>query len=39
VLIGVNLAGFWGLILAVPVAVTILEYLKDLEKEKIAALS
>ncbi len=34
VLIGVHLAGFWGLILAVPVAVTILEYVKDLEKDK-----
>ncbi len=39
VLIGVNLAGFWGLILAVPVAVTILEYLKDVEKEKLVAIS
>jgi predicted PurR-regulated permease PerM len=36
VLIGVNLAGFWGLILAVPVAVTILEYVKDLEKDKVS---
>jgi predicted PurR-regulated permease PerM len=35
VLIGVQLAGFWGLILAVPVAVTILEYIKDFEKKKI----
>lgn len=34
VLIGVHLAGFWGLILAVPVAVTILEYIKDLEKDR-----
>ena len=35
VLIGVHLAGFWGLILAVPVAVTILEYINDLEKERL----
>jgi predicted PurR-regulated permease PerM len=35
VLIGVTLAGFWGLILAVPVAVTILEYISDLEKERL----
>ncbi len=34
VLIGINLAGFWGLILAIPVAVTILEYVKDLESAK-----
>lgn len=34
VLIGVQLAGFWGLILAVPVAVTILEYIKDIEKDR-----
>lgn len=36
VLIGINLAGFWGLILAIPVAVTILEYIKDLELKKLA---
>lgn len=35
VLIGVNLAGFWGLILGVPVAVTMLEYINDLEKERL----
>ena len=35
VLIGVNLAGFWGLILGVPVAVTMLEYVGDLEKERL----
>lgn len=34
-LIGANLAGFWGLILAVPVAVTIQEYIRDLEKDKL----
>jgi predicted PurR-regulated permease PerM len=36
VLVGVQLAGFWGLILAVPVAVTILEYVKDVEKDRLA---
>lgn len=35
VLIGVALAGFWGLILAVPVAVTVIEYINDLEKERL----
>ena len=35
VLIGFQLAGFWGLVLAVPVAVTLLEYIRDLEKNKI----
>lgn len=38
VLIGFQLAGFWGLILAVPVAVTLLEYIKDREEKKIASL-
>lgn len=38
VLIGLNLAGFWGLLLAIPVAVTILEYIKDLEIKKDAEL-
>ncbi len=38
VLVGVNLAGFWGLILAVPVAVTALEYVGDLEKERLKRL-
>lgn len=36
VLIGLSLAGFWGLILAIPVAVTILEYINDLEKKRLA---
>lgn len=35
VLVGVSLAGFWGLILGVPVAVTMLEYVGDLEKERL----
>ncbi len=34
VLIGAQLAGFWGVILGVPVAVLILEYFDDIEKEK-----
>lgn len=34
VLVGAELAGFWGLILAVPVAVFLLEYLSDVEKRK-----
>ena len=36
VIVGVNLAGFWGLILGVPVAVTMLEYIGDLERERLA---
>ncbi len=35
VLMGLSLAGFWGLVLAVPVAVTALEYINDLEKERL----
>jgi predicted PurR-regulated permease PerM len=35
-LIGAKLAGFWGLVLAVPVAVCLMEYLSDLEYKKIA---
>lgn len=35
VVIGLELAGFWGLILGVPVAVTLLEYINDLEKERL----
>ncbi len=34
VLVGAELAGFWGIILAVPVAVFLLEYLSDVEKRK-----
>ncbi len=33
-LIGAKLAGFWGIILAVPVAVCLLEYFNDIEKRK-----
>lgn len=34
ILVGFQLAGFWGLILAIPVTVTILEYVKDREQGK-----
>lgn len=34
ILIGAKLAGFWGLILAIPVAVAFLEFTEDLEKKK-----
>jgi len=33
-LIGFELSGFWGLILAIPVAVIVMEFLSDLEKQK-----
>jgi predicted PurR-regulated permease PerM len=35
VLIGYNLAGFWGLILAIPTAVCLMEFFTDIEKKKI----
>lgn len=35
VLMGVSLAGFWGLLLSVPIAVTLLEYISDLEKKRL----
>jgi predicted PurR-regulated permease PerM len=35
VLIGAKLAGFWGLILAIPVAVALLELADDVEKDKV----
>ncbi len=37
ILIGFQLAGFWGLILAIPAAVSIMEFLNDIEKDKIFA--
>ncbi len=37
VLVGAELAGVWGLILAVPGAVAIMEFINDLEKDKIFA--
>lgn len=38
-LIGYELGGFWGVLLAIPVAVVVMEYLSDLEKDKILARS
>lgn len=37
VLIGVELAGFWGLILSIPVAVFVMELMDDMEKHKTLA--
>lgn len=34
---GATLAGFWGIILSIPVAVLLLEFLNDIEKKKILA--
>lgn len=39
ILIGAKLAGFWGFILAIPMAVIVLEFMGDLERNKIAAKS
>lgn len=36
-LIGFELGGFWGLVLAIPVAVIVMEFLSDIEKDKIVA--
>jgi predicted PurR-regulated permease PerM len=36
-LIGFELGGFWGLVLAIPVAVIVMEFLSDIEKNKILA--
>ena len=35
VLIGFELAGFWGIVLAIPTAVVLMEFLNDIEKNKI----
>lgn len=35
VLAGAQLAGFWGVILAIPVTVAVLEYLGDVEESKV----
>lgn len=35
-MIGISLAGFWGAIVAMPVAVFVLEYMSDVEREKLA---
>jgi predicted PurR-regulated permease PerM len=37
ILIGLQLAGFWGVILAVPVAVFVIEYASDVQKNKALA--
>ncbi len=34
-LVGITLAGFWGALVAMPVAVFILEYMSDIEKRKL----
>lgn len=39
VLIGGHLAGFWGIVLAIPCAVFILEFMDDLEKKKTPSLN
>jgi predicted PurR-regulated permease PerM len=39
VVIGLKLAGFWGLVLGIPVSVSLLEFLGDIEKKKILARS
>ncbi len=35
VIIGFQLAGFWGLVLAIPVAVCLMEFFNDVEKKKV----
>jgi predicted PurR-regulated permease PerM len=37
VLVGTQLAGFWGLILAIPVAVVLMEFASDVENKKVVA--
>lgn len=36
-LIGFELGGFWGVVLSIPVAVIVMEFLSDIEKDKILA--
>jgi predicted PurR-regulated permease PerM len=38
-LIGFELGGLWGILLAIPVAVVVMEFLSDIEKDKILARS
>ncbi len=38
-LMGFELGGFWGILLAIPVAVVVMEFLSDVEKDKIEARS
>ncbi len=37
ILIGFELAGFWGIVLSIPVAVFVMELMNDIEKQKISA--
>ncbi len=37
ILVGAKLAGFWGIILAIPAAVVLMEFLSDIEKKKVLA--
>jgi predicted PurR-regulated permease PerM len=37
ILIGAELAGFWGVILAIPTAVCLLEFMNDIEQKKVLA--
>ena len=37
VVVGFELGSFWGAILAIPVAVIVMEFLSDIEKNKILA--
>lgn len=38
-LVGITLAGFWGALVAMPVAVFILEYMSDIEKRKLVSIN
>ncbi len=38
-LIGITLAGFWGAIIAIPVAVFVLEYMSDIEQRKLVPIT
>ncbi len=38
-LVGITLAGFWGALVAMPVAVFILEYMSDVEKRKLVPIT
>lgn len=37
--VGITIAGFWGAIISIPVAVFILEYLSDVEKQKLVPIT
>jgi predicted PurR-regulated permease PerM len=39
IIIGATLAGFWGVVLAIPVAVCLLEFFDDLENKKFPKVS